>query len=626
VANLKTEFMKKLLFSLFVFVGLAKTSSADVGTGTPFQAGDAHVVVIKDSIAADAHWTSNNVYILQGWVYVVNSATVTIDAGTIIVGDKNSKGSLIFERGTKIKAMGTKELPIVFTSNEAEYSRNYGDWGGIILCGKAPVNWTAGQAQVEGGPRSFYGGNDAHDNSGEMHYVRIEFAGIAYQTDQEINGLTLCGVGDATQLDHIQVSYSGDDSYEWFGGTVNGKYLVSLGCWDDDFDTDCGYNGKNQFCVAIRDAGGADQSGSKAFESDAYQAGTATGLGGDTSQITKPVFSNVTALGPIDNQSVAPLAEFTAGAQIRRGSGLSILNSVIAGWPCGLLIDQSSSAFGKTTDNIGTNLLQFRNNIIAGTATYSTPNPKDIVFVINGARSLTPTTAQADSTTGSPFAPYAGPWTWLKASSNHNMILGSLNSTLKLHNPFPGNPLFIDLTPNTSSPICYNAAHPFNVNNPINLDTTGNYANYNAPAAYPDFVTSKANDAFFDKVNFIGAFPGTQTTSDNWMKGWTNLAPNSTFYVPVGVSNVAKSFSSANVYPNPATNKAVLTLDLLNNANISIALFDVTGKKVQNVFNGQKTTGKQYFEINVSELNTGLYFVTVSTGDNIKTVKLNVIK
>ncbi|NLI23278.1 MAG: hypothetical protein GX419_01045, partial [Bacteroidales bacterium] len=173
------------------------------------------VTVPGGDISANTTWTKNNVYLLDGWVYVIDGVTLTIEPGTVIRGSKANKGALIVEPGGKIIARGTKEQPIVFTSNEPAGSRSYGDWGGLVVCGRAKVN--KANPQIEGGPRTVYGGNDDADSSGILSYIRIEFPGIAFQPDKEINGLTLGGVGSKTQIDHIQVSYCGDDSYEWFG-------------------------------------------------------------------------------------------------------------------------------------------------------------------------------------------------------------------------------------------------------------------------------------------------------------------------------------------------------------------------------------------------------------------------
>ena len=182
---------------------------------------------------------------------------LTIEPGTIIKGDKLTKGTLIVKPGAKIMAEGSATKPIVFTSSSAKGSRNYGDWGGIILLGKAPVNKTP--ATIEGENVSTFGGTDAADNSGTLKYVRIEFAGIAFETDKEINGLTFGGVGSGTTIDYVQVSYSGDDAYEWFGGSVNAKHLISYRTLDDDFDTDWGFSGNVQYAMALRDPAVADQ-------------------------------------------------------------------------------------------------------------------------------------------------------------------------------------------------------------------------------------------------------------------------------------------------------------------------------------------------------------------------------
>ena len=188
--KIKILMKKILLLSGLLFAALSNASAFST-------------VEVKDSISTNTRWTCDQQYLLKGYVYVTAGTTLTIDPGVIIRGDKDTKGALIIERGAKIMAMGTATNPIVFTSNQDAGSRDYGDWGGVIICGNAPTNWSAGQAQVEGGPRSFYGGTDPNDNSGEMHYVRIEYGGIAFSPNNEVNSLTLCGVGAGTQIDHI---------------------------------------------------------------------------------------------------------------------------------------------------------------------------------------------------------------------------------------------------------------------------------------------------------------------------------------------------------------------------------------------------------------------------------------
>jgi hypothetical protein len=627
--------MKKLLFSTLMFMGLMNAYEASA---------EVKKVDVKDEITTDTRWTTQQQYVLKGWVYVTNGATLTIDPGVIIRGDKNTKGTLIVERGAKIIAKGTAEKPIIFTSAEMQGNRNYGDWGGLMICGNAPTNWTAGEATVEGGPRSKYGGNDPHDNSGILSYVRIEFGGIAFSPNNEVNGLTLAGVGDGTQIDHVQVSYSGDDSYEWFGGTVNAKYLISLGAWDDDFDSDVQYEGKNQFCVVLRDPLAADVSGSKAIETDSYLAGTIDGKT-DATRATKAVFSNCTFIGPVLNPAQPNHdPQYVAGVHIRRGSGLSLLNSIIGGWPCGLLIDESSSAYGSTSANIGTDMLQFRNNIIAGTTSNGTPANKDIIYVKDGARNLTSTNAFADTTTGFPFGSFGGPISWLKASANGNMTFASVQNGVRLQNAFNlQNPNFV---PTTTSPVVYNSralpgymttggadpfkngrVYPFDPTKPINTDTSNLFANYNAPTMLPDFTNSKASDAFFTKVNYVGAFAGTQTTADNWMAGWTRFDPLNENYelaTDVSVEKIDAKVATATVFPNPASSKTSVRIKMEKAADVRVALVDVTGRMVSEIYNGKLDAGNQILPIDISYLQNGLYFVSIAAEGHQETMKLKV--
>lgn len=315
--------------------------------------------IAAGSITTNTTWTKNKTYLLNGWVYVRDGATLTIEAGTVIRGDKTNKGSLIIEKGGKLIANGTATEPIVFTSNQAAGSRTYGDWGGIVICGKAPINVTGGSGTIEGGVGSTYGGTDAADNSGSLQYVRIEFPGIAFVTNSEINGITFGGVGSGTTLDNIQVSYSGDDSFEWFGGTVNAKHLIALRGWDDDFDTDFGFSGMVQFAVSLRDPAVADQSQSNGFESDN------DGTGSTNTPYTSAIFSNVSLFGPLATPSTPNVnALYRRAAHIRRNNKLQVYNTVFAGWPTGLYID------GNTTQaNAVAGDLKVKNSVIAGMTT-----------------------------------------------------------------------------------------------------------------------------------------------------------------------------------------------------------------------------------------------------------------
>ncbi|MGM9713394.1 MAG: hypothetical protein ACI3Y5_04665 [Prevotella sp.] len=429
-------------------------------------------------------------YLLKGWVYIANGAELTIEPGTVIKGDKQTKASLIVERGGKLIAKGTASAPIVFTSEEAAGSRKPGDWGGIIVCGKARNNQT--EMQIEGGPRTKHGGTDDADNSGILSYVRIEFAGYPFQTDQEINGLTLGSVGSGTQIDHIQVSYSNDDSYEWFGGTVNCKNLVAYHGWDDDFDTDNGFSGAVQYGLVVRDARIADKSQSNGFESDNNASGS------DVSPYTTATFSNITIIGPkmqtgvsfknsadfitggqMNPNNGSALGKFQAAIQIRRSSRLNIINSVAAGWPIGLIIDGEK---GDTPAQAKDGTIRFHNNVFAGMDVTGSDANKVYEDVLYDAVNKTVIDSSKKS--------YSNTFFFLEALKNKTYDDASQLALIDASGV--GSPFM----PTATSPLLSLASF--------------------------DGETSP----WLDKVQYVGAFNAT----DNWLTGWTNFDPQNTKY------------------------------------------------------------------------------------------------
>jgi hypothetical protein len=348
-----------LLFSL-LFATYACGNEEEGGSVEPqvqFTTSESNgLMTVQGSTESNVTFFANKKYLLKGFVYVKSGATLTIEPGTIIKGDKASMATLIVERGGKIMAKGTAQKPIVFTSNQPVGSRAAGDWGGIILLGAAPTNLPSDNAKIEGGVDRPYGGTIAADNSGVLSYVRIEFPGIAFQPDNEINGLTLGGVGSGTTIDHVQVSYSGDDSFEMFGGTVNAKYLIAYKTVDDMFDTDNGYSGNMQYVLGISDPAVADASGSNGFESDGDAQGS------DNTPKTAAVFSNVSLFGPKATSGTTVNGNFKRAMHIRRNSSISVYNSVFAGWPVGLLLDGAKSQANATAGS-----LKIQNTVISGT-------------------------------------------------------------------------------------------------------------------------------------------------------------------------------------------------------------------------------------------------------------------
>jgi hypothetical protein len=323
----------------------------------------APTVTVEGELTSSTTWTSNNVYLIKGFYYVRDGATLTIQPGTVIRGDQNTKGTLLIERGAKLIANGTETQPIVFTSNIAAGSRAYGDWGGVVLCGKAAINVPGGTAIIEGGPTSVYGGGanpDDADNSGSLKFVRIEFPGIPFVPDKEINGLTMGAVGSGTTLDYIQISYCGDDSFEWFGGKVNAKHLIAFRGWDDDFDTDFGYRGMIQYAVSLRDKDIADPgSGSNSFESDN------DGSGSTNTPVTQPIFSNVSSFGPKYTVGTSVNSNFKRAMHLRRNTRTTVYNSVFAGWPIGLFIDGTAAQGNATAGD-----MKMQRTVLAGMGSF----------------------------------------------------------------------------------------------------------------------------------------------------------------------------------------------------------------------------------------------------------------
>lgn len=299
-------------------------------------------------------------YILKGYVYVTEGATLTFESGCVVKSDITEKGALIIERGAKLIADGTAANPIVFTSGKAAGSRAPGDWGGIILLGKAPTNRPLDPAPtIEGGVARQYGGTDPLDESGILRYVRIEFAGIAAEPGSEINGLTCGGVGSGTIIENVMVSFGNDDAYEFFGGTVNAKRLIAFATADDDFDFDFGYTGKLQYGVSCRkpdfvDAGDAGN----AIECDNDGSGTAA------SPKTKPQLSNFTFVGP--NNAAGTAANHNFSNRWRRATQFILRNSILMGHPdAGFSLESDATINDYYINNVS----EFKNNLVHANST-----------------------------------------------------------------------------------------------------------------------------------------------------------------------------------------------------------------------------------------------------------------
>lgn len=478
--------MKKSLVALTVVASLVIMGACSKNDSDG-PANNTGLDTLSGEIKTSRTLESGHTYYIKGFAVVNNNAVLTIKPGVIIKAIKGTKACLIITRGAKIMAEGTATNPIVFTSNQAAGARATADWGGIVLLGKAKVNssfgGTASRRQVEGfttdeattlGDNIVGGGDDDNDNSGIMKYVRIEFGGIALSTtaNSELNSLTFVGVGRGTTIDYIQASFGGDDAFEWFGGTVNAKHLVSYRTLDDDFDTDNGFTGRVQFGLSIRDKDISDfgnpTGSSNCFESDNDASGT------DNTPLTAPIFSNMTVVGPLAYTATANMPAnnvYKRGAHIRVNSRMSLYNSVVVGFPTGILVegDKSVAALSLTSGDY----LDIRNTYVG---------------VVSGNKlEAKPLTGTFDIAT------------WFATSRNNSTAETDIAAYKFASITAGADPKTIDARPVAGSPLLGKAA----------------------------FTAGKSNDAFFTKtVTYVGAFD----VADTWMNSWTNMDPKNTTY------------------------------------------------------------------------------------------------
>lgn len=316
---------------------------------------------VKDTILL----TSAIEWHLSGLVYVDSADVLIIQKGTRIEGDLSAGsgpgGGLIVTKYGKIIADGeTASTPIVFTSTNWDKTGTSapkrGDWAGVVLLGTAPTNVPA-TTRVEGisdnpPADATFGGTDAAHNGGILRYVRIEYAGFALSLNNELNGLTLAGVGNQTTIDYVEVFKANDDAFEFFGGTVNASHLVAIDALDDIFDTDNGYSGTISYALGVVDSTIADQSQSNGFESDNNASGsTAT-------PNTHAKYNNITIVG-VRTQALATATlgagRFGRAAHLRRNTEFEITNSIFLGFDNGVIFDNTAGAtYSKFTSAIST--------------------------------------------------------------------------------------------------------------------------------------------------------------------------------------------------------------------------------------------------------------------------------
>jgi len=491
------------------------------------------------------------VYLLRSLIVVRSGGKLVIPAGTVIRGLANQQSSpkqyatIVVERGGYIQIDGTATNPVVMTSAKPIGSRDRGDWGGIVLCGKA-VNNQGPDVQMEGfnnislnNTLAKHGGINDDDNSGSINNLRIEFGGLAFEPNKEINAITFGSVGRNTIVNNIQVSFSGDDSYEWFGGTVNCKHVIAFKGTDDDFDTDFGYRGAVQFGIAFKDTSYFDLSwnatggsSSETFESDNDASGSGR------LPLTSAVFSNMTCVGPIpagmtwSQLSVTQKGAFRRGARIRRNSRLSIVNSIFMGYRNFVMFDGDSVLVnsGVKSNKVSDKNDLFRNNYIYGVKA-SAP-----VGATN--------TGLAEISTGGNVNVLDS---WIRKTINSN--------TIDTSRFVPG----------------------FLVN-------TNNFT-------APDFRPTDLNLLPNFEYGVLGFYGVTQ----------------------VKVTDKVKSVSA---YPNPTNGEYTVEFTSTQGFTADVFVTDINGRMVKRISTIDVISGNNFVNVNLSDLNSGLYFFHIQGGNN----------
>ncbi|MWB96053.1 hypothetical protein GON26_16935 [Flavobacterium sp. GA093] len=311
--------------------------------------------IIAGTIDKDTRLTKRNTYQLVGIVYVTNNAVLTIEPGTVIRGDDKTCGTLVITNGAKIMAEGLETDPIVFTTNKEINDRKPGDWGGIIILGKAPINSLGGIHILPFNLEpmlNHYGGQDAEDNSGILKFVRIEYSGRKLSALKELNGLSLAGVGRKTVLSNIQISFSNDDSFECYGGDLNMNNLISYRTTDDDFDFTQGAQININNSIAVRHPFSSDISGSRCFEVDSYDKIENTDM---TKKMTQINASNITLINLEENNQ----GLVRESIYVRENTFFNLNNSVVSGFSPFVLLEGNIG-----NGDVNLSKINFKNTII----------------------------------------------------------------------------------------------------------------------------------------------------------------------------------------------------------------------------------------------------------------------
>jgi len=522
-------------------------------------------------------WTSDNIYVLEGYVRVDNNETLTIEAGTVVLAEEGAleaASALIVERDGMIMAEGTADEPIIFSSilddvnDTTDFIDNQrlGLWGGIIICGDASTNTdNNGNEQVEGIPSTLpssvgtFGGSDDDDNSGVLRYVSIRHTGVALASNNEIQGLTLAGVGRGTTIEYVESYASADDGIEIFGGTVNMKYVAIAFAEDDMLDLDQGYTGNMQFVFIIQSAGFGDRLG-EWDGADTPEDGTPFG------QID---MYNMTMIGSrpanTDNRTIT----------FRANGGGYVQNSIFLEQSRGIDVEIVADA-------------------VVGESSYDRYEQGDLDVFNNVFWNI------ADNTAEGIFGVSAEAGGWTDSANIVSAANTEVEDGMGADNVI-SDPGLVSLS--------------YQADGGLDPRVLNGVA-YSDQADY--------TDPFFTPVPYKGAF--SPDPNQLWIKGWTALDHYG--YVvenPGQITTVAdEQLTGVSLYPNPTEGMITIKGAELSNDVVNISVFDQTGRAVKNTQYANPVAGALNTQVNLSNLSTGLYIVKVRQGNKVMTERVSV--
>ncbi|MFN7847018.1 MAG: T9SS type A sorting domain-containing protein [Bacteroidota bacterium] len=518
------------------------------------------------------NWTNNNIYLLDGLVFVEDGATLNIEEGTIVKftprADIGNPSALVICRGAKIFANGSVTAPIIFTAEDDDVSdaQDLGPtdnalWGGIVILGKAyTIKNGNNEVNVEGipttEPRGIYGmpagSNIDNDNSGSLRYVSIRHGGRQIATGSELNGLTLAAVGSGTALEYIDVYANSDDGIEFFGGTVNLKYSSVSFCEDDSYDWDESWKGKGQFWFSIQ----RDDIADAGWECDGSTPD-------DLTPASDPIVYNATHIG----SGPGAAASNPIGWLFRAGTRGYVANSIVT----------EMKGKGIEVQDKPTNTNDAYAQLLAGELTIKNNLFHNIgsTTVIDGSSSgIIRITANADDASATALINHL--------TTNSNQIANpNLYGISRTQNGL------LDPRPNGTG-----AAYS------TSLDT------------YPN------GDAFFTTVNYKGAFSTSST--ELWLSGWSSLAKNGHLVNVTGINEYNNVLNSLVLFPNPA--HGTFNIGYSADKNVLVQIINTQGQLIKTISNNPIAGGFQTIDVN--DLSKGLYLISFTAGNQQFTKKL----